>query len=196
VNRNDLAAREAAISEVMGQCGVKDPKVAVVIVMAAAQRVLLAGDEETSLALRALSALLDRLSALRGQRAIVLASPSFLISDHEHREYEVVDRAVRSHVVISTLDTRGVYTDENDIFDSNVLSEFADATGGIFFHNNNDLNEGLRRAVSAPEYVYELGFSPNDLKEDGKFHHLKVKPTRASSLAPEKATSRPLTCSI
>jgi VWFA-related protein len=59
VNRNDLAAREAAISEVMGQCGVKDPKVAAVIVMAAAQRVLLDDDEETSLVLRALVDLRD-----------------------------------------------------------------------------------------------------------------------------------------
>lgn len=175
INRHDLATREAAVSEVIAECGVNDPKMAVPMVMEAAERVLLIGDEQTALVLKALSGVLDRLSALRGQRTIVLASPSFLISDHEHREYELVDRAVKSHVIISTLDTRGVYTDENDIFDSNVLSEFADATGGIFFHNNNDLNEGLHRAVSVPESVYELGFSPKDLKEDGKFHHLKVK---------------------
>jgi hypothetical protein len=57
----------------------------------------------------------------------------------------------------------------------NVLSEFADGTGGNFFHNNNDLDEGLRRVAFPPELVYQLGFYPKDLQEDGKYHHLKVK---------------------
>jgi VWFA-related protein len=97
------------------------------------------------------------------------------VSDSEHREYEVIDRAVCSHVIISTLDTRGVYTEENEVADENILSEFADGTGGNFFHNNNDLDEGLRRVASPPEFVYQLGFYPKDLQEDGKYHHLKVK---------------------
>ena len=67
-------------------------------------------------------------------------------------------------------------TDENhQIADSNVLSEFTDGTGGTFFHNNNDLAEGLRRIASLPEFVYQLGFSPQDLQENGKYHQLSVK---------------------
>jgi hypothetical protein len=59
-----------------------------------------------------------------------------------------------------------VLTDENDqIADSNVLAEFTDGTGGTFFPNNNDLTEGLRRIASPPEFVYQLGFSPQDLGE-------------------------------
>ncbi|MGA9977895.1 MAG: hypothetical protein WBQ08_04615 [Candidatus Sulfotelmatobacter sp.] len=46
-------------------------------------------------------------------------------------------------------------------------------TGGTLFHNNNDLDEGLRRTADVPEYVYVLGFSPQRL--DGKFHKLKVR---------------------
>ncbi len=176
VNRHDLATRGAAVSEVMGQCGVKDPKAALDIVMASAERQLNADDQQTATVLQALSALIDRLTTLRGRRTIVLASPSFLVSDREHREYQVVDRAVRARVVISTLDSRGLYgDDQDDGIDTNILGEFADSTGGLFFRNNNDLASGLRRAAAPPEFVYQLGFSPSSLQDDGKFHRLQVK---------------------
>ena len=52
--------------------------------------------------------------------------------------------------------------------------ELTTGTGGTFFHNNNDLDEGLRRVASAPEVYYLLGFSPQNLKLDGSFHALRV----------------------
>ena len=175
VNRLDRAIREEKLSEAYA-CGVKNPKVAETLVTEASEYVLRVGDMQTALVLKTLSDVVNRLSSLPGQRTIVLASPSFLVSDREHREYQVVDRALRVHVVISALDTRGVLTDENDqIADSNVLAEFTDGTGGTFFHNNNDLPEGLRRIASPPEFVYQLGFSPQDLRENGKYHQLSVK---------------------
>jgi VWFA-related protein len=175
VNRVDRAVREEKLSEVAA-CGVNSPKVAEALVTEASEYVLRIGDMQTALVLKMLSDVVNRLSSLPGQRTIVLASPSFLVSDREHREYEVVDRALRAHVVISALDTRGVLTDENDqIADSNVLAEFTDGTGGTFFHNNNDLTEGFRRIASPPEFVYQLGFSPQDLRENGKYHQLTVK---------------------
>jgi VWFA-related protein len=183
VNRHDMAAREEALSEVYA-CGVKDPRVAEQVVTQASERVLSMGDMQTDLVLKTLSDVVNRLSSLPGQRTIILASPSFLVSDREHREYQVMDRAVRAHIVISTLDTRGVYTDENSqVADDNVLSEFADGTGGTFFHNNNDLTEGLRRIASPPEFIYQLGFSPEDLKENGKYHQLSVKIVGAKNLS-------------
>src|ERR1700730_664953 len=106
VNRHDSRTTQAAIGEVSGECGVKDPKLAAEMVKAAAEQILTLGDMATNLALKALSDVVSRLSTLPGQRAVVLASPSFLVSDSEHHEYEVIDRAVRSHVIISTLDTR------------------------------------------------------------------------------------------
>jgi hypothetical protein len=56
-----------------------------------------------------------------------------------------------------------------------VLGEFADGTGGTFFHNDNGLKEGLNRLAARPEYIYVLGFSPQNLKYDGSYHTLKVK---------------------
>jgi hypothetical protein len=47
-------------------------------------------------------------------------------------------------------------------------------TGGTFFENSNDFDEGFRRVASTPEYAYVLGFSPQNLKLNGSFHSLKV----------------------
>ncbi|MGA2102334.1 MAG: VWA domain-containing protein, partial [Candidatus Sulfotelmatobacter sp.] len=55
-----------------------------------------------------------------------------------------------------------------------ILATLANGTGGTFFHNNNDMDEGLRRLSEAPESYYILGFTPQNLKTDGKFHTLKV----------------------
>jgi len=55
------------------------------------------------------------------------------------------------------------------------MAVLAEGTGGRFFHNNNDLNRGLRELVATPEVSYLLGFSPVTAKPDGRFHELKVK---------------------
>ena len=55
-----------------------------------------------------------------------------------------------------------------------VLAQLADGTGGTFFHNRNDVDEGLREAGAAPAMTYLLGFSPQNLKLDGSLHTLKV----------------------
>jgi hypothetical protein len=57
-----------------------------------------------------------------------------------------------------------------------VLAEFADGTGGLFFHNRNDIDQGLLQAAAEPEVSYVLGFAPQNLKLDGKYHHLRVTP--------------------
>jgi hypothetical protein len=77
------------------------------------------------------------------------------------------------------------------------MALLADATGGTFFHNNNDLVEGFRRVASTPEYYYVLAFSPQNLKLNGRFHNLKVTLTtqakysiqaRRGYFAPKQAT--------
>jgi hypothetical protein len=101
-------------------------------------------------------------------------------------------------VVVSSLDARGLYTldsgidgsqgqfngasanqknryqRESALAEEDFMAEVADGTGGTFFHNNNDMQEGLRNTASAPEFIYHLGFSPQNLKYDGSFHNLKV----------------------
>lgn len=55
-----------------------------------------------------------------------------------------------------------------------LLGELAAGTGGTFFHNDNGLADGLQELAARPEYVYVLGFSPDNLKFDGSYHGLKV----------------------
>jgi hypothetical protein len=57
---------------------------------------------------------------------------------------------------------------------SDVLLVLAEGTGGTFFRNSNDLDEGFRRTADAPEYSYVLAFSPQNLKLDGSFHTIKI----------------------
>jgi len=55
-----------------------------------------------------------------------------------------------------------------------VLAQVAEDTGGQFFHNDNDLNVGMRQATTLSEVDYILAFVPKNLKLDGRFHTLKV----------------------
>lgn len=57
---------------------------------------------------------------------------------------------------------------------ADVMGELAAGTGGTFYHNSNDLDSGLDRVAAAPEYIYVLGFAPQNLKMDGSVHALKV----------------------
>ena len=174
----------------------------------AAAQALVQGDAESRLALGVLKDVVRRVANSPGQRTIILVSPGFLTPRMETEYSDLIDHALRSQIIINTLDARGLYTIDpvGDISaptsgnpfvnanklqyqmlsasaDDDILAVLADSTGGIFFHNNNDLDEGFRRLSVAPEYYYVLGFSPQNLKLDGSFHSLKV-----SLKSPEKLT--------
>jgi VWFA-related protein len=55
------------------------------------------------------------------------------------------------------------------------LAAIAEGTGGKFFHDNNDMDHGLRELAEAPAASYVLGFSPDQVKDNGAYHDLKVK---------------------
>ena len=59
--------------------------------------------------------------------------------------------------------------------DEDVMAALADATGGTYFHNSNDLEGGFHRLTAAPEYLYLLEFSAGNVKQNGSYHCLKVK---------------------
>jgi VWFA-related protein len=166
---------------------------------ASARVVLGAGQQETRIALGTLKDVVHNLSRMPGQRSVILVSPGFITPELQYEFTDIIDRAVRSQVVISTLDARGLYVTmpfgdasnhaKNSLLtagkaliqsaaanaDSDLLAALADGTGGTFFQNNNDFDEGFRRVAETPEYSYVLGFSPQNLKLDGSFHSLNVK---------------------
>jgi VWFA-related protein len=142
---------------------------------------------------------LDRLvtyiSQMPGQRTIILVSPGFLSQSEQYQLDRIIDRAVRSQVVISSLDPRGLappresdasrsniaghpgaaerLDSQRELVAANVLAQVAQDTGGEFFRNNNDLKAGFGRLAGSPVY-YMLAFAPTSMKQDGKFHALKV----------------------
>jgi VWFA-related protein len=169
------------------------------LAQAEAERIASTGDTQTDYIYRHLEDALRRLSGMPGQRVLVLVSPGFLVTVSTRGATDLLDRANRANVVINTIDARGLYTPDlvgdiaNQSADSaktvgikssyrlaaqsaqdEVLAQFADGTGGTFFHNRNDLDHGLKLAVAAPELSYLLAFSPQNLKIDGHYHTLKV----------------------
>ncbi len=170
------------------------------IAQSALQQELIAGDTDNEYTYRALEDVMRRLAAMPGERILVLASPGFLLSTQFLDEMGIIDRANRASIVINTVDARGLYTPDigGDIASPPdghlqdggiqdhvphagaggkrryVMMDFANGTGGTFFHNSNDLETGLKRAGAAPEVSYILGFSPQNQRMDGNYHTLKV----------------------
>jgi VWFA-related protein len=195
VNKHDQGALQAAIQDAVVCMNLPDAHMAPPLAQAAARRALSAGDTESRLSLGMVGRVVRLLSTVPGQRSIILISPGFLTLADLRQDYtEIVDLAIRSNVIVGSVDARGMYTvipggdasqatqnaaqtqfqGASASAEEDVLTGLADGTGGAFFHNNNDLAEGFRRVAARPEYVYILGFSPQNVKPDGRFHALKI----------------------
>lgn len=103
--------------------------------------------------------------------------------------------ALLRQVVVNALDAKGLYTQDpiestlgtdmrsfirmNSLgirqkdMSNEVMANFSASTGGLFFHNNNDLTLGFREVGLLPEVFYLLGFDPGE-PPDGRYHKLKV----------------------
>jgi VWFA-related protein len=209
-NKHDNQAEQAAIQDALGclnlpmqtqQQQQAATQTAVMTVGAEAARQLQAGSQESRVSLSVLKDVVRRMSVMPGQRSMVVVSPGFLTPEVDMlQDYmDVIDRAVHSNVMISSLDARGLYAvspggdvsqrgptnavsssiesqyqTDSALAQHDILAELAYGTGGAFFQNNNDLDEGFKRVAATPEYFYTLGFSPQNLKLDGTYHHLKV----------------------
>jgi len=211
--KGDSQALQALVQHTMA-CAHARPEVARQIALAAVNQELMVGPQDTQVALRTLRRAIRRLSAMPGQRILVLASPGFFAPTDEAVKAmaDVLDFAAKSDVIISGLSVRGVVVadDEEDVTkragapgrpqtrlswaryqresvraNGDVLKELADGSGGTVFRNNNDLKVGLDRISAAPEFSYVLGFTPTALKPDGSFHPLKVRLTDSKGLSIE-----------
>jgi len=176
-------------------------------------------------ALDAVDAAVEHLAKAPGSRMLVLVSSGFPAGTMERQQERVVDRALRAGVVIDSLDAKGLYSEapvrpfgepptmtkmpvSTFVFETSSvgsrleelaapMARFAGSTGGLFFRNNNDLDLAFRQIGVEPEVTYHLGFSPEDLAADGKYHQLKVRmvtpntgmvQARPGYFAPERAS--------
>ncbi|MGC1647701.1 MAG: VWA domain-containing protein, partial [Candidatus Sulfotelmatobacter sp.] len=190
-----LATRDAANCAFGGAASGAGLMHAEQIARSTAIEVLSTASAENQSVVSVLHYVFQRTASAPGSRSVVLVSPGFLMLEPEVREAiaDLTDAALRSEIVVNTLNVRGLvtpmaapnqghpsdpvvrfrYDTEGDTAQTEVLADLAYSTGGTFFHNNNDLDEGFRRTGDQPEYIYVLGFSPPKL--DGKFHKLKVR---------------------
>ena len=199
-NKNLPDATQAATADAMVCANLSGPgaaQIAAQMVQSTSQQVLASGTQETRVALFTLRDMVRRMAAAPGKRMILLLSPGFYTPEQQTEKMEIFDRAIKANVIISTLDARGLWTDPSFdasrrpvaqgamiakqqydrlsmLADGDVLAEMAAGTGGTLFQNNNDFDAGLRLLATPPDYVYHLGFSPQNLKMDGAFHPLKV----------------------
>ena len=156
--------------------------------------------EETQSASMRILSFLDQIvkymATMPGRRVMVLASSGFLSRTLEQQREGVIDRALRAGVVINSLDAKGLFTDDTGIEypslnqASNILQRslglrpqdamndslavLAASTGGLFFHNNNDLALGFRTLGLAPAVSYDMGFYPTGAPNK-KYHALTLR---------------------
>jgi len=202
LSHNDDAAWQAAIAETKACLGADvDPESVKSIARSSAIVALAMGRRETGLALGVIKDVVRRMSATPGKRSVVFVSGGFYLDpDMRGAEMDIFYQAIRSGIVINSLDARGLYAvvpggsvanrgdhpdaasyifaqrlqTESIALESNVMGELAYSTGGRFFHNDNALLEGFGQLAAQPESMYILGFSPQNMKMDGSRHTLKV----------------------
>ena len=202
-NKRDSQALMVATQDALECAYGNDPRMtpqAQMLAQMTSERTLSTGDSQTEYVYRHLEDIIRRLAGMPGQRVMVFVSPGFVITTMLTLDSSLlIDRANHANIVINTIDARGLYTPDlmGDISDpphdsmrtagikssyrvqaqlaqSDILAQLADGTGGTFFHNRNDIDEGLREATAAPAMSYLLGFSPQNLKLNGAYHTLKV----------------------
>lgn len=227
--RSEIALQSAeadfiTCSHLVGQ----PPNLIETMVRSAASQSLMNGESDMSVTLTNLREIVKKMGTLSGERTLILVSPGFFsqTSSGMAEKSQILDLAARCNVTISAIDARGLYTTTMDAseqggasardlmtgertqrhsdemnFNEDVMSELAEGSGGTFFHNSNDLQNGLQTLAAAPEAVYLLAISLKAVKHDGSYHSLKVKVTtkglkvqaRRGYFAPdqEKITRRP-----
>jgi VWFA-related protein len=60
------------------------------------------------------------------------------------------------------------------------LQELAEATGGLFFGNSNDLLKGMRQALTDGRSYYVLAYKSSNPAADGKYRRIQVEVDRKS----------------
>lgn len=132
-----------------------------------------------------------RYTALQpGERELLLASKGFKSKAVERQVAQLTAAAVRSQVVVNTLDALGLDIAEkigshlraNNLAErapyTSVLFTLAHDTGGSMVENTNLTTASYQRLASGPGVRYRLGFVPQGSGVDGAYHKLSVRLAR------------------
>jgi len=100
----------------------------------------------------------------------------------------ILHMAAKRDVLIYTIDSRGLdgaisaaaapvlqlETEAAALESGDPLQQLARATGGTYFHNSNDLLQGLKRVFADSREYYVLAYVPKNASSDGTFRAIRV----------------------
>lgn len=100
-------------------------------------------------------------------------SPGFFPTDNTRLFYDLLDSA---RIALYPVDVRGLSPQMTGATDNQHLNElsFAEATGGEGFYNENDIALVAEKAMQNGDSFYSLSYSPNNLRNNGSWHTVKV----------------------
>ncbi len=122
-----------------------------------------------------------------GPKTIVFFSDGFLSESGSTTAYQVqelIDLALRSGIVLNSVNIQGLPAEEdvqdrdNRLAQESPLFQMAYETGGMFFHNDNNLYRGVRNILNRQSYYYILTYAMPTQKADGSYRRIKVEVTR------------------
>ena len=198
---NDALDLAIAAAKACQECDPRDPNGCTLVAENQAAVVLSLSENFAQDSLGVLNDVIRYMEKMPGRRTLIMASGGFFSESLkiQHNVDKMIDAAIRAKIIVNTLDAKGLYA-PNDISDprpavlggslgayadslpiverdvaGDSMSALADGTGGKFFHNSNDLDEGLRQLAALPEVSYVLGFSPETTKDTGAYRSLKVR---------------------
>ncbi len=172
-----------------------------VVVRAQASRIHRENEYWSRNLLHTLQQHLGTLQHFEGRKSLLLVSDGFLAQHLRYEMQGVVHAALRSGTILSTVDMRGLYTTsyrasevaalateatlsqmsmrvENMRVQSEPLAQLALETGGVHFHNDNDLFGGLKQIADSQSFYYVLTYASPATESDGRYHRINVKVSR------------------
>ncbi len=172
-----------------------------VVVRAQASRIHRENEYWSRNLLHTLQQHLGTLRHFEGRKSLLLVSDGFLAQHLRYEMQGVVHAALRSGTILSTVDMRGLYTTsyrasevaalateatlsqmsmrvENMRVQSEPLAQLALETGGVHFHNDNDLFGGLKQIADSQSFYYVLTYASPATESDGRYHRINVKVSR------------------
>jgi VWFA-related protein len=117
-NPNSSNVWALAISEAENRCQMKDlsPKqpgepaasATLDFIRSLARRIVEQSEVQTRLAIQGLNQLVDLIAQMPGRRSVVVVSPGFMLLEEQEYLDRTIDRAIRSEVIIDSMDPKGV----------------------------------------------------------------------------------------
>jgi VWFA-related protein len=183
-----------------------------------ARQIVMSTAHVTTLTLQSLERVVRSMLPLRGRKVVAFFSGGFFLGttrETTRRDLQVIaDAAMRSGVVVYTLDARGLVA-VSAIGDTSVgggynittnpgtrerielravdaardgLNALAEDTGGLALFNRNDLGVALDGILEDSATYYRLGYEPVKSPREGKFRKIEVRVPSRSGLKVRTAT--------